>query len=72
MAVYPIPPRWFTTAKGLAYCDLVIDRGDHSDLQWVCTVFPAGECWTFSNYEVRAAKNLTLGLDNPTDLRPRT
>lgn len=54
----PIPmitPR----GDGLAHC--VIDYGPEHDLLWVVFLDSNGECWTYSNKEVRAQKNITMG-----------
>ena len=53
-----------TTPKGRAWAWAVIDRGDHSDLQWVCWVRETGECWTFRNPQVRLEQNETMGINN--------
>lgn len=51
---------WFTTPKGRGRAILVIDRGDESDLQWVCFL-DTGEVWTFSNWDLRLLDNVTMG-----------
>ena len=51
---------WLETPKGLAVAKFLIDRGDEADLQFVC-IHESGEIWTWSNWDVRAAKNVTLG-----------
>lgn len=51
---------WLTTPKGKALAKFLIDYGPESDLVWVC--FQAsGEIWAWSNQEVRADKNVTMG-----------
>ena len=32
---------------------------------WVVFLDGNGECWTFSNSDIRADKNITYGRDNP-------
>ena len=51
---------WLDTPKGLALAKFLIDRGTDSDLEWVTAINETGECWTFSNEDIRFAKNLTL------------
>lgn len=55
------------TPKGAALCHFIIDYGMESDLYWVCFLDYNGECWTFSNKEIRAQKNITLGRSNELD-----
>lgn len=52
---------WLQTPKGQAVAKFLIDRGDDSDLQWVCIQHETGEIWVWSNWDVRAVQNITLG-----------
>ena len=55
---------WLMTPKGQGYARFVIDRGDDSDLQWVCFIVEGkakGEIWTFSNFDVKLLPNVTMG-----------
>lgn len=52
---------WFDTPKGIGIAHFLIDNGVESDLQWVVFITKTGECWTFSNKDVLATKNITLG-----------
>jgi hypothetical protein len=52
---------WLDTPKGEARAKFLIDTGDDGDLQWVC-FYANGEIWTWLNYEVRVAKNITMGI----------
>ena len=54
------PPLWLQTPKGKALCHFLIDYGPEHDLLWVCFQ-QDGECWTWSNKEIRADTNITLG-----------
>jgi hypothetical protein len=63
----PIP---LTTPKGKAWAIAIIDYGPHWDLQWVTFVHDTGECWTFTNSDVRQEKNFTFGLPSPSPIRP--
>lgn len=49
------------TPKGRGYAWLLIDYGAESDLYWTVAIHDTAEIWTFSNKEVRAVKNITLG-----------
>ena len=52
---------WADTPKGQALVKFLIDRGVDSDLEWVTIINETGECWTFSNEDIRFAKNYTQG-----------
>lgn len=49
------------TPLGKALAHFVIDYGIESDLYFVCFIDDTGECWTFSNKDIRADKNITYG-----------
>ena len=55
------PPLPLITPKGKAWAHIVIDYGQEHDLLWVCFQDETGECWTFSNREVRIQENITMG-----------
>ena len=55
------PPLPLLTPKGKAWAHLVIDYGQEHDLLWVCFQDDTGECWTWSNREVRIQENITMG-----------
>lgn len=61
------PPLWLTTPKGLGLAHVLIDGGLEHDLLWVCFINDTGEVWTFSNENVRAAKNITIGRTKPNE-----
>jgi hypothetical protein len=62
MAILQInPPIPISTPKGAAIAHFLIDYGPESHLYWTCFVTETGECWTFSNTEIRAEKNISLG-----------
>lgn len=66
------PPLPLLTPKGEGIAHFMIDYGPESDLYWTVFITATGEIWTFSNREVRASKNITLGrttVDQPTPLR---
>lgn len=55
------PPLPMQTPKGEGLAHILIDYGPESDLYWTVFITGTGEIWTFSNREVRASKNITLG-----------
>lgn len=55
------PPIPLNTPKGEGIAWLVLDYGAEHDLMWTVAIDDTGEIWTFSNREVRAQKNITLG-----------
>jgi hypothetical protein len=61
MIVQLNPPIPLLTPKGSGLAHLLIDYGPEFDLHWTVFLDNSGECWTFRNRDVRAAKNLTLG-----------
>ncbi len=69
------PPLPVITPKGKALAHFMIDEGIEHDIKWVCFQDSTGECWTFSNPEIRVQKNITQGRDyispfyNPDDVK---
>lgn len=55
------PPIPLETPKGSGLAHLMIDYGPEFHLMWAVFLDANGECWTFQNPEIRAAKNVTLG-----------
>jgi hypothetical protein len=49
------------TPLGEGYAQFIIDYSAEHDLYWTVFITKTGECWTFSNREIRAVKNITLG-----------
>lgn len=49
------------TPKGKALCHYIIDYGIEHHLMFVCFLDETGECWTFSNTEIRIENNQTIG-----------
>lgn len=64
------PPLPLNTPKGEGFAHFLIDYGPESDLYWTVFITATGEIWTFSNREVRASKNITLGRTSPSSPRP--
>ena len=57
------PPLWLITPKGRGLAVALIDYGFDHDLLWVVFQKDTGECWTWSNPNIRADKNITLGFN---------
>lgn len=53
---------WLETPKGQGIAKFLIDYGIESSLQWVVFINDTGECWTFTNEDIRACENITLGV----------
>lgn len=60
MIVQLNPPLPVITPKGLGIAHMVIDYGPEHNLFWVVFLDTTGECWTYSNPDIRAQKNITL------------
>lgn len=52
------------TPKGPSHAHMVIDYSQEHSLLWVCFTDATGECWTWSNGEVRLRVNRTMGIRN--------
>lgn len=52
------------TPKGKAIAHAIIDSGIENNLQWVCFQDSTGECWTWSNPQIRAQINVTQGRNH--------
>lgn len=55
------PPIPLDTPKGSALAHVLIDYGPEYDLMWVCFNDADGQCWTWTNKDVRGVKNITIG-----------
>lgn len=55
------PPLPLKTPKGKAMAHFIIDYGFEHDLYWVCFQDDTGECWTWSNKDIRCRENITAG-----------
>jgi hypothetical protein len=53
------------TPKGKAFCHYIIDYSMDNHLMFVCFLDESGECWTFSNPEIRIQNNPTIGRNVP-------
>ncbi len=54
------PPIPLITPKGKGYAHLVIDYSQEHDLMWTVFIDDTGECWTFSNKDIRITENTSL------------
>lgn len=64
------PPIPLNTPKGPGMAWLVIDYGPEHNILWTVAIDNTGELWTFSNPEVRAQQNISIGRvfkSNPTE-----
>jgi hypothetical protein len=57
------PPLPIVTPLGKGLAHVLIDYGIEHDLMWVCFQNETGECWTWSNKDIRADKNITIGRE---------
>lgn len=51
------------TPKGKGQAAIMIDYSPEHDFYWVVFLDNSGECWTFSNKDIRAQQNITLGRE---------
>jgi hypothetical protein len=58
------PPIPIATPKGKGLAHFLIDDGIEHHLKWVCFLDSNGECWTYTNPEIRAQKNITHGREH--------
>jgi hypothetical protein len=58
----------FHPEKGNFLAHLVLDYGQESYVYFCGFVESTGEIWTFSNRDLRAQKNITLGRDFKNEL----
>jgi len=55
------PPLPLDTPKGKSMAHFLIDYGMEHHLLWVCFQDDTGECWTWSNHQIRLQTNPTMG-----------
>lgn len=48
------------TPKGLGWAFFLIDRSQEHNLEWVVFLDDTGECWTFTNSQVKIQRNTTM------------
>ena len=65
------PPIPVNTPKGKGLAHLVIDYGPEHNLLWTIFLDATAECWTFSNTEIRARTNITMGRICPPAIGER-
>ncbi len=66
------PPLPMLTPKGPGVAHILIDYGPEFDLHWTIFLDANGECWTYANRDVRAAKNISLGRPSVSAPRPNS
>jgi hypothetical protein len=62
------PPLPIVTPLGKALAHVLIDYGIEHDLMWVCFQSDTGVCWTWSNKDITADKNITIGRTYTDDV----
>jgi hypothetical protein len=55
------PPLPLLTPRGKAMAYFLIDPSIDHSLQWVTFNDADGECWTWSNEQIRLGRNITMG-----------
>lgn len=50
--------------KGRCLAHFLIDYGIENDNYWIVFQDDTGECWTWSNKDIRAQKNITSGREH--------
>ena len=55
------PPIPLITPKGKGLAYILIDYSVDYDLLWVVGLNETGECWTFSNKDIRFVENISIG-----------
>jgi hypothetical protein len=55
------PPIPVVTPDGKGMAQMVIDYGVEHDLLWIVFQNDTGECWAWSNKNIRAQNNITIG-----------
>jgi hypothetical protein len=58
-----IPPLPLTTPKGKGLAHFVIDYGPEHHLLWVCFQDDTGECWSWSNPDIKIQNNPSMHRD---------
>ncbi len=58
------PPIPLDTPKGKGLAHVLIDYGAEHNLLWVVFLDDGGECWTFSNQEIKGQTNRTMGRES--------
>jgi hypothetical protein len=64
------PPLPLETPRGHGLAHFMIDYGPELHLMWTVFIDATGECWTFQNPDIRAAKNYSLGRMATTAINP--
>jgi len=56
------PPIPLVTPKGNGFAHLIIDYGQEQNLIWVVFINKTGECWSYTNQEIKLQKNITMHI----------
>lgn len=62
------PPIPVVTPRGKGHAHVLLDYSQEHDLMWVVFLDESRECWTYSNREIRAQDNASLGRPGRTPL----
>ena len=66
------PPLPVITPKGSGLAHFLIDYSIESHLYWTVFMDGSGECWTFSNPEIRMSPNPTVGRPAISEIRAQS
>ena len=55
--------------KSPAYAHLAIDYGQEHYMLFVCFINQTGECWIYTNREVKIQRNVTMGIRVPAPMQ---
>jgi len=55
------PPIPVLTPQGKALAHVLIDYGAEHDLIWIVFLDSNGQCWSYSNKDIRGQQNITMG-----------
>ena len=59
------PPIPVETPMGEGLAQIIIDYSPEFSIHWVVFLRENGQCWTFTNEDIRAQRNITAGRLNP-------
>ncbi len=66
------PPLPVDTPKGPAYAHFVTDYSQEHYLLFTCFLLDTGDCWMFTNRDVKLQQNVTMGVRTPKPAAPCT
>tara|TARA_A100001015_G_C15042350_1_gene740628 strand:- start:3928 stop:4215 length:288 start_codon:yes stop_codon:yes gene_type:complete len=59
------PPIPVETPMGEGLAQIIIDYSPEYSIHWVVFLRENGQCWTFTNEDIRAQRNITAGRLTP-------